>query len=143
MLLSGLKFNPFLLAFALFLLGGVVFFFYKGKKQLDFFDVIANVRRRYHSFYGYWLDPTDVQAIPLTPEISFFFFPYEALTFYFDVAKQKVYGAQISHLYNVVKRQEKSSLFSSSQKYLGIEAQLRQQAELLGIDTERLGLDKA
>lgn len=140
LILSGLKFNPLLLLAALLFVGALAFYFYRKPKALDFFDVIRQIRKRYHEYYGYWLDPTDAQAIPLTQEVSFFFFPLEAITFYFDVTKQRIYGLQISHLLNAVKRQEKSNLFASSQRWLGIEAQLRQQAELLGADVEKLGL---
>ena len=140
LLVSGFrKLEPFLLLFSLLVLGGVIYYFMRKPKEYDIFKLISMVQSKAYKEWGYSLDIRDAQVVPVTPELTELYLPHEPLSF--RIINNKVRGVQIRHLYKSIKELEKSRLFESSQKYLGAEAKIKQQAENLNIDVESLGLE--
>ena len=140
--LSGFKrINPYLLLLVL-VAGTVLFYYYLKKPKVeDFYEVVDKTRARHLEKFGKYLDARDVQAMPLTPELSFYYFPLEGLTFYYSHLTRRITGIVYRHLFKAVKEQEKSDLFKTTQKHLGAESRLKSVAETLNVDLERIGLE--
>ena len=137
--LSGFKkINPVLLLLVFAVAGIIIFFFLRKKKDMDLPEMIDMVVNTWYAKMKEPLNPLEAQGIPITPEITQIYFPYEGKTF--EVNNRRITGLQVRHILNVVKGQEKSNVFREGIKYLGAEQKLKQRAEDLNIDTESLGL---
>lgn len=115
------------------------FIYWKRHRQADLYSLIEDVAQRHYAKTGYALDVDDAYAVPVAADIVNIYFPNEGLTF--EIRNQMVMGILPRHLYKVVREQEKSRLFDTTQKILSGKSQLKQQAELLGVDIGSLGLE--
>jgi len=119
--------------------GAVIAYYLKKPKEQDLLKIVKKLQQRFYVEQCRALDITEFQAIPITENITNIYLPYEAITF--EVSNNVLKGLQIRHLYKVTREQEKSRLFSESLKYLGAKQQIKQQANLFGVDVENLGLE--
>ena len=140
LVLSGfVTINPYLLFLALLIGAAAVFFFFRKPKELDAYQIMSLCRRKHAQEAGYGLDVRDFQAIPLSPTLTFCYFPYAGYNFWFN--GKKIVGIQIKHINRAIREQEKSRIFETVQKTTGAEARAKQLADAFGIDRESLGLE--
>ena len=140
LILSGFKkVNPYLLfLFFAFIAAAVVYFIRKPKRK-DIYDMIDIVKQRQLKKNGIFIDAANAQAIPVTDEITYLYFPNDASTY--EIRNSMISGVVDRHLLKVVKEMEKSRLFELWQKTAGAEAKVKSTAESLGVDLTSLGLE--
>lgn len=139
--LSGFKkLNPYLLLLAFIASAALVYYLIKRPKDYDIYRIVEEWTAQHYKKYHSFLDTRDFQVVPLTPVSAYVHLPFEGMVAFFE--GNKIKGIEFNHIYRVLRRQEKSKLFSESIKYLGAESKLRQSAEALNVDLKSLGLEQ-
>lgn len=139
--LSGFKkINPYLLLFAFAAAAVWIYYLIRKPKDFDIYQIVKKLKNQHYAKGHEMLDTRDFQVIPVTPTSAYVHFPFEGMVAFFEGSRIK--GIEFNHIYRLLRRQEKSRLFSESIKYLGAESRLKQSAEMLNVDLRSLGLEE-